>query len=44
MTENATSGRFRSNPEVMERKFRDSLNKIAHDPKFNDESLDEVFA
>lgn len=44
MTNYATSGPFRSDPEVMERKFRDALNKIAHDPKFNDESLDEVFA
>ncbi|MBO6555228.1 MAG: PAS domain-containing protein [Pseudomonadales bacterium] len=46
MTDNPTNTTetFRSDPEIMEIKFRDSLKKIAHDPKFNDVSLDEVFS
>lgn len=44
MTERSSSSVFRSDPEVMEIQFRDSLNKIAHDPQFRDASLDEVFS
>ena len=44
MTDNAKRQSFRSDPEVMEVKFRDALNKIAHDPQFNDVGLSDVYA